>query len=120
MENIKEIRRKKRHKRIRNKLYGTQEKPRLVIHRSLNNIFAQVIDDTQSKTLLSLSTLDKAIKQKNKTSGNLKTAAEFGEIFAKAAKEKGIAKVVFDRAGYLFHGRVKVFADSVRKNGLEF
>lgn len=92
----------------------------MVVHRSINNISAQAIDDTQAKTLFSLSTLDKGIKQKNKNFGNVKTAAAFGELFAKAAKEKGITKVVFDRAGYLFHGRVKVFADSLRKNGLEF
>ena len=99
---------------------GTPEKPRLVVHRSLKNISAQVLDDTTGKVLFSLSTKDKAVKQKFPCAGNLKSAELFGEIFAQVAKEKGASKVIFDRAGYLYHGRIKSFADALRKGGMEF
>lgn len=99
---------------------GTAEKPRLVVHRSLKNMHAQVIDDTQAKTLSSLSTLDKEIKKNLKTAGNVKAAAVLGEAFAARLKEKGITSIVFDRAGYLYHGRIKAFADGLRKGGLQF
>lgn len=101
-------------------MHGTTQRPRLVVHRSLNNISAQMVDDTQNKTLFSLSTLDKEIKQKFKSFGNIKAAEFFGEVFAHRAKEKGITKIIFDRAGYLYHGRLKAFADSLRKGGMEF
>ncbi|MDP3042282.1 MAG: 50S ribosomal protein L18 [Candidatus Omnitrophota bacterium] len=116
----KEELRLKRHKRIKMRMLGTQEKPRLVVHRSLKNISAQVLDDTVGKVLLSLSTKDKAIKQRFASAGNLKSAILFGELFAKEAKEKGVSKVIFDRAGYLYHGRVKSFAEALRKGGMEF
>jgi len=116
----KEELRLKRHKRIKMRMLGTQEKPRLVVHRSLKNISAQVIDDTVGKVLFSLSTKDKAVKQKFVKGGDLKSAVLFGEIFAQTAKEKGFSKVIFDRAGYLYHGRVKTFAEALRKGGLEF
>jgi len=116
----KEELRLKRHKRIKMKMSGTPEKPRLVVHRSLKNISAQVLDDTTSKVLFSLSTKDKGLKQKFPAAGNLKSSVLFGEIFAKTAKEKGISKVIFDRAGYLYHGRVKSFAEALRKGGMEF
>jgi large subunit ribosomal protein L18 len=116
----KEISRQKRHKRIKMKMLGTPEKPRLVVHRSLKNISAQVLDDTQGKVLFSLSTKDKAIKQKFSSAGNLKSSVLFGELFAQTAKEKGVSKVIFDRAGYLYHGRVKSFAEALRKGGMEF
>jgi len=116
----KEELRLKRHKRIKMRMLGTQEKPRLVVHRSLKNISAQVVDDTVGKVLFSLSTKDKAIKDKFSSAGNLKSAVLFGELFAQTAKEKGVSKVIFDRAGYLYHGRVKVFAEALRKGGMEF
>ena len=116
----KEELRLKRHKRIKTRMLGTQEKPRLVVHRSLKNISAQVLDDTVGKVLFSLSTKDKAIKQKFVKGGDLKSAVLFGELFALTAKEKGFSKVIFDRAGYLYHGRIKSFADALRKGGMEF
>lgn len=116
----KEELRLKRHKRLKMKMLGTSDKPRLVVHRSLKNISAQVLDDTVSKVLFSLSTKDKSLKSKFAKAGNLKSAEAFGQIFAQAAKEKGFSKVIFDRAGYLYHGRIKAFADSLRKGGLEF
>ncbi|MFA6357184.1 MAG: 50S ribosomal protein L18 [Candidatus Omnitrophota bacterium] len=116
----KEELRLKRHKRIKTKMFGTIEKPRLVVHRSLKNISAQVLDDTVSKVLFSLSTKDKALKLKFTKAGNLKSSEAFGQVFAQAAKEKGFCKVIFDRAGYLYHGRIKAFADALRKGGMEF
>jgi len=116
----KEELRSKRHSRLKKKMFGTAHKPRLVVHRSLKHLSAQVLDDTAGKVLFSLSTKDKAIRQGFTAAGNLKSAELFGELFAKAAKEKGFNKVIFDRAGYLYHGRIKVLADSLRKGGLEF
>lgn len=120
MKNKKELMRVKRHKRIRMRMQGTSEKPRLIVHRSLKNIQAQVIDDTQNKILLSGSTADKQLKQKFAGAGNIKASEVFGEIFAKKAIEKGIIEIVFDRAGYLYHGRIKGFAQALRKGGLKF
>jgi len=102
------------------KMQGTKDKPRLVIRRSLNGLAAQVIDDTDNKVMFSFSTANKEFKQKMSASGNIKAASAFGEAFSKTAKEKGITKIIFDRAGYLYHGRVKAFAESLRKGGLEF
>lgn len=116
----KEELRLKRHKRIKMKMLGTAQKPRLVVHRSLKNISAQVLDDTIGKVLFSLSTKDKALKQQFAAAGNVKSAEFFGQLFAKEAKEKGYNKVIFDRAGYLYHGRIKSFADALRKGGMEF
>lgn len=116
----KEALRLKRHRRIRLAMQGTSIRPRLVVHRSLKNLSAQLVDDTKNITLFSLSTLHKEIKQKFSHSGNTKAAEFFGEIFAKMAKEKGITKIIFDRAGYLYHGRIKAFAETLRKGGLEF
>lgn len=118
--NKKELLRAKRHCRIRLKMQGTKDKPRLVVKRSLNNLAAQVIDDTENRVLFSYSTANKEVKQKIPNSGNLKAAVAFGEVFAKLAKEKGISKIIFDRAGYLYHGRVRGFAEALRKGGLEF
>lgn len=120
MKKKKDLTRIKRHRRIRIKLSGTKERPRLVLRRSLKNIYAQIIDDTRNATLFSLSTLDKEIRQKFASAGNLKTAEFFGEVFSRKAKEKGITSIVFDRAGYLYHGRIKAFADALRKGGMEF
>src|SRR5258708_29485270 len=103
------------HAGIRRKLSGTTERPRLSVHRSLNHIYAQVIDDLTGETLVSASTL--AIKAK--TGGNIAAAKEIGKAIAERAVEKGVKKVVFDRGGYLYHGRVKALADAAREAGLE-
>jgi large subunit ribosomal protein L18 len=102
------------HARIRAKLSGTGERPRLNVYRSLNNIYAQVIDDQTGTTLVSASTI------KLKTGGNIAAAKEIGKEVAEKAVEKGIKKVVFDRGGYLYHGRIKALADAAREAGLEF
>jgi large subunit ribosomal protein L18 len=120
MQNKKELLRLKRHRRIHLRVIGTKEKPRLVIHRSLNNLYAQIIDDAENKIIFSFSSQSKDVREKITKAGSVKSAVLFGEIFAQKAKEKGIIKIVFDRAGYLYHGRIKAFADSLRKAGLEF
>jgi len=104
------------HVRIRRKLTGSGERPRLSIYRSLNHIYAQVIDDAKGMTLVSASTQ----AAKSKTGGNVAAAREIGKLIAERAKEKGIKRVVFDRGGYLYHGRVKALADAAREAGLEF
>jgi large subunit ribosomal protein L18 len=104
------------HDRIRAKIQGTAERPRLNVYRSLNHIYAQVIDDTQGATLVSAST----VAAKVKTGGNVAAAKEVGKLVAERAQEKGIKKVVFDRGGYLYHGRIKALADAAREAGLEF
>ena len=104
------------HDRIRTKVQGTSERPRLNVYRSLNHIYAQVIDDAQGVTLVSAST----VASKAKTGGNVAAAKEVGKLVAERAKEKGIKKVVFDRGGYLYHGRIKALADAAREAGLEF
>ena len=109
-----------RHERIRKNLAGTKERPRLCVHRSLNNIYAQIIDDTSRKVLLGVSTLSKDIRKKVKSGGNLEAATVLGETIAALAQKKGIKKVAFDRGGYLYHGRVKAVAEAARKGGLEF
>ena len=102
------------HARIRAKLSGTGDRPRLNVYRSLNNIYAQVIDDQTGATLVSASTI------KLKTGGNVAAAKEIGKAVAEEAVKKGIKKVVFDRGGYLYHGRIKALADAAREAGLEF
>ena len=92
----------------------------MVVRRSLNNLQAQLIDDESKKTLFSLSTADKTVKQKTPSGGNIKAALILGESFSMLAKEKGVTQIIFDRAGYLYHGRVKAFADALRKGGLKF
>jgi large subunit ribosomal protein L18 len=104
------------HSRIRRKMQGTAERPRLNVYRSLNHIYAQVIDDASGVTLVSAST--KASKLK--TGGNVAAAKEIGKLVGERAKEKGVKKVVFDRGGYLYHGRIKALADAAREAGLEF
>jgi len=118
--NKKELSRLKRHRRIKIRIQGTAQRPRLVIKRSLNNLSAMVVDDTEDKVIFSLSSANKDFKQKVKNAGNVKSAALFAELFALRAKEKGLTKIVFDRAGFLYHGRVKAFAEALRKNGMEF
>jgi len=108
--------RKRIHARIREKLAGTAERPRLNVYRSLNHIYAQVIDDQKGETIVSASTL----AMKAKTGGNVAAAKEIGKTIAERAKEKGIKKVVFDRGGFLYHGRIKALADAARESGLDF
>jgi large subunit ribosomal protein L18 len=120
MKNRKEALRIRRQRHGRVRIIGVPDKPRLAVHRSIKNLNAQIIDDTKNKTLFSLSTTSKEVKQKFASSGSLKAAEFFGEIFGRKAKEKGFTKVVFDRAGYLYHGRIKAFADNARKGGLIF
>lgn len=105
---------------MRKKLQGTTERPRLNVYRSLNNIYAQVIDDEKGVTLVSASTLDKELKDKVNHGGNKESAKAVGELIAKRALEAGIKQVVFDRGGYIYHGRVKELADAAREAGLEF
>ena len=108
--------RKKRHMRVRNKVSGTAECPRLNVFRSNSNIFAQIIDDEKGTTLVSSSS--QALKSKN--GGNIEGAKLVGKDIAEKAKKAGITKVVFDRGGYLYQGRVEALADAARENGLEF
>jgi large subunit ribosomal protein L18 len=108
--------RKRIHTRIREKLSGTTERPRLNVYRSLNHIYAQVIDDQKGETLASASTL----QLKLKTGGNVAAAKEIGKAVAEKAVAQGIRRVVFDRGGYLYHGRIKALADAAREAGLKF
>ena len=105
------------HKRIRRKLAGTEERPRLAVFRSVAHIYAQVIDDSKGRTLVAASSVEKAGKTNG---GNLAAAKAIGKSIAERAKEKGIKQVVFDRGGYQYHGRVKALADAAREAGLEF
>ena len=116
----RELKRLSRHKRLRKKIAGTTERPRLCVHRSHKNIQAQVIDDSSGKVLLGLSTLNKELKKKAKYGGNISAAKALGEVVAAAAVKQGIKKVAFDRGGYMYHGRVKAFAEAARESGLEF
>ena len=110
----REVMRKVRQKRVRAKISGTPEIPRLAVYRSNKNISAQIIDDVNGTTLASASSLKLA------NGSNVAAASEVGKMMAEAAKKAGISKVVFDRGGYLYHGRVKAFAEAARENGLEF
>ncbi len=107
------------HERIRKKMLGTAERPRLSVYRSLNHIYAQLIDDLKGATLVAASTTEGG-KGNKRTGGNLASAKEIGKQLAQRAKEKGITKVVFDRGGYLYHGRVKALAEAAREAGLQF
>ena len=109
--------RKRIHKRIRSRVSGTQARPRLAIFRSVNHIYAQVIDDSEGKTLVAAGSTEKDLRGKG---GNVDGAKLIGKTVAERAKDKGIKKVVFDRGGYLYHGRVKALADAAREAGLEF
>jgi len=118
---IKKIDRKaeriRRHKRVRNKVSGTAERPRLCVYRSNTNLYAQIIDDIAGNTLVQVSTLDKNIKVKH---ANKEAAKEVGTLIAKKAAEKNIKEVVFDRGGYIYHGVVKELAEAAREGGLVF
>ena len=113
--------RERRHKIARNKMFGTIQRPRLSVYRSLTNLYAQIVDDIDGKTLFSLSTLSPDLKDKvKKDAGNVKGAFILGAAVAELCKKNGITKIVFDRSGYLYHGRVKALAEAARKGGLEF
>ena len=118
-ESRQEIRAKK-HMKIRNRFSGTAERPRLAVFRSNNHVYAQVIDDVAGKTLVSASTLEKDIKAELKNTDDIEAATKIGDVVAKRALEKGIKAVVFDRGGYIYHGKVEALAEAARKAGLEF
>ncbi len=110
----------RRHLRVRKKIFGTAERPRLAIHRSSKHIYAQVIDDEAGKTIASASTLEKSLRESLDSGANKSAAAEVGKLVAARAKEKGVEVVVFDRGGFLYHGRVSSLADAARESGLKF
>ncbi len=116
----KSVARNRKHIRVRKKVSGTSERPRLNVFRSLNNIYVQIIDDTIGSTLVSASTLDSVLKDKLKFGANIEAAKEVGKLIAEKALDKGIKSVVFDRGGYLYHGRIQALAESAREAGLEF
>ena len=110
----------KKHMKIRNRFSGTAERPRLAVFRSNSHVYAQVIDDVAGKTIVSASTLEKDIKAELKNTDDIEAATKVGDVVAKRALEKGIKAVVFDRGGYIYHGKVKALADAAREAGLEF
>ena len=116
----KNANRLQRHKRVRRKITGTTQRPRLCVFRSSNNIYAQIIDDTNRVTLVAASSLEADVKGAVNHGGNKEAAKMVGEMIAKRAIEKGITEVVFDRGGYLYHGRVQVLAEAAREAGLKF
>ena len=120
LEKQKQAQKRRRHYRVRNRVHGTAERPRLAVFRSLKNISAQIINDDEGRTLVSAGTLAKDVKKDLKTGGDMKAAELVGTSIAKAALEAGIRKVAFDRGANKYHGRVKALAEAARKAGLEF
>ena len=112
--------RENKHRRLRNRFSGTTERPRLAVFRSNNHMYAQIIDDTVGKTLVSASTLDKEVKAECEKTNNVDAAAVVGTVVAKRALEKGITTVVYDRGGFVYEGKVKALAEAAREAGLEF
>ena len=112
--------RQRRHRRIRKKVTGTPERLRLSVYKSNNHVYAQIIDDARSQTIISASSLDKELRDEKAHTGNVKTAQKVGMLIAKRALEKGIKSIVFDRSGYLYHGSIRALADAAREAGLEF
>ena len=112
--------RENKHRRMRHHLVGTAERPRLAVFRSNNHMYAQIIDDTVGKTLVSASTLDKDVKAECEKTNNVEAAAVVGKVVAKKALEKGITTVVYDRGGFVYEGKVKALAEAAREAGLEF
>lgn len=110
----------RRHKRTRKKVFGSPDRLRLSVFRSLNHIYAQIIDDSRGHTIVTASSLDKEFKNEKSHKGNIKTAKMVGALIAKRALEKGLKKIVFDRSGYLYHGSIKALAEASREAGLEF
>jgi large subunit ribosomal protein L18 len=120
MSNERRVRRQRRHRRVRKKVLGTTERPRLVIYRSLNHVEGQVIDDPRGVTVVGRSTLGAGIKDEGAELSKSERGRLAGKLLAERAREQGVTKVVFDRGGYLYHGRVKAFAEGAREGGLEF
>ncbi len=122
IKNSRRIQRAKRHGRIRQKIWGTAERPRLVVYRSLKNMEGQVVDDDAARTLVGVSTLASELRDRERETRNPKVEAaeEAGKLLARKARELGVTQVVFDRGGYKYHGRVKAFAEGAREEGLEF
>ena len=120
IKNSKKESTRKRHRRIRIKLSGTKDRPRLCIHKSNKHLYAQLVDDVSSHTLLSCSTLEPDLKKDLKATWSIDAAKKIGEIVAGKAKEKGIKRIVFDRGGNKYHGKVLAFAEAIRVSGLEF
>lgn len=118
--NRKESARIKRHGKFRKKISGTSERPRLVVHRSLKNIYVQVIDDTKAHTMVAFSTSDKDFLKKLGKASKIQMSEKLGQHFASQLKEKGIQKIAFDRSGYQYHGRIKALAESLRQAGIQF
>jgi len=116
----KERRLQRRHRRLRQRLRGTPDRPRLCVHRSLRHIYAQIVDDQQARTLVAASTLDKEVCQDLSAAGNVAAASKVGGEIARRALAAGIHTVVFDRGGYLYHGRIKALAEGARQAGLKF
>lgn len=116
----KDEQRRRVHSRVRQRVTGTPERPRLCVYRSLGHIYAQVIDDRNGRTLVSASSVDKESKKNLKGGGNIASAKAVGKFIADRAKAAGVSKVVFDRGGYKYHGRVKALADAAREAGLQF
>ncbi|WP_166245958.1 50S ribosomal protein L18 [Paenibacillus turpanensis] len=112
--------RKVRHLRVRKKIEGTTARPRLNVFRSSKHIYAQIIDDVQGVTVAAASTQDKELREELSNGGNVEAARKVGQLIAKRAQEKGLKEVVFDRGGYLYHGRIQALADAAREAGLEF
>lgn len=112
--------RERRHKRIRRRVYGTTERPRLSVFKSNNHIYVQVINDEAGHTIISASTVEKDMASFSEHKGNKNAAKKVGELVARKALDKGVKKVVFDRGGFPFHGRIKALADGAREGGLEF
>jgi len=116
----REDKRLRRHRRVRGKVHGTEQRPRLVVHRSLNHLEAQVIDDVAGKTIVGLSTNAAELRARRAELSKSDASRELGKALAEKARAAGVAQVVFDRGGYLYHGRVKAFAEGAREGGLEF
>ena len=112
--------RAKKHRRLRNHISGTAERPRLAVFRSNNHMYAQIIDDTVGNTLVAASTLDKEVKAELEKTNNVEAAAHLGTVIAKKALDKGIEEVVFDRGGFIYHGKVQALAEAAREAGLKF
>lgn len=119
-EKFKQQQRRRRRRRVRNRIFGTAERPRLAVFRSTKHIYAQLINDLESRTLVSASSLDPAVREQPGSRGNKATAAEVGKLLAQRAVEKGIAKVALDRRHYKYHGRVGALANAAREGGLQF
>ena len=117
---LREIKRHYRHQRIRKVSFGKVDCPRFCVHRSLNNLSAQIVDDSNKKILFGASTQSKEFRQTVKSGGNVAAAKALGGLVGAKAKQKGITRVCFDRGGYAYHGRVKAFADAVRESGIQF